>query len=63
MKQCLITSYTLRVYLEVTATKSNNITFFTYVESKRTYRYLGDQSIRQSKYNIYEYNHILRFYW
>lgn len=58
MKQCLITSYTLRVYLEVTATKSNNITFFTYVESKRTYRYLGD---RQSKYNIY--NHILRFYW
>lgn len=50
MKQCLITSHTLRVYLEVTATKSNNITFFTYVESKRTYRYLGDQSIRQSKY-------------
>lgn len=55
-----ITSYTLRVYLEVTATKSNNITFFTCVESKRTYRYLGD---RQSKYNNNKYNHILRLYW
>lgn len=31
--QCLITSCTLRVYLEVTAEKSNNITFFTYVKN------------------------------